>query len=68
MPKSSKKAQPLTKAEAIRRIRAMKGLNRIAKGKLTTRVETGTMSPRRMVKLARELSRLSADGATKVAS
>jgi hypothetical protein len=66
--RAEKKAQPLTKAEAIRRIRAMKGLNGIAKGKLTSRVVTGTMSPRRMVKLARELSRLSADGATKVAS
>ena len=68
MPKPSKKAQPLTKAEAIKRIRAMKGLDRIAKDKLTSRVETGTMSPDRMVKLARELSKLNAEGATKVAS
>jgi hypothetical protein len=62
MPKPSKKAQPITKEEAIKRIGAMKGLNRSAKGKLVNRVKMGTMSPRRVVKVARELSRLNATG------
>ena len=60
--KPSKKAQPLTKDQAIKRIGAMKGLNKSAKGKLMNRVERGTMSPRRVVKVARELSRLNASG------
>ena len=60
--KPSKKAQPLTKDQAIKRIGAMKGLNKSAKGKLVNRVERGTMSPRRVVKVARELSRLNASG------
>jgi hypothetical protein len=60
--KPSKKAQPITKEEAIKRIGAMKGLNRSAKGKLVNRVKMGTMSPRRVVKVARELSRLNATG------
>jgi hypothetical protein len=58
--KPSKKAMPLTKDEAIKRISAMKGLNKYAKGKLVNRVERGTMSPRRVVKVAREASRLGA--------
>jgi hypothetical protein len=62
VPKPSKKAQPITKEEAIKRIGAMKGLNRSAKGKLVNRVKMGTMSPRRVVKVARELSRLNATG------
>ena len=62
IPKPSKKAMPLTKEEAIRRIGAMKGLNRSAKGKLVNRVKMGTMSPRRVVKVAREISRLNASG------
>ena len=60
--KPSKKAKPLTKDEAIKRISAMKGLNRNAKGKFVNRVKMGTMSPRRVVKVARELSRLNASG------
>src|SRR6056300_216938 len=60
--KPSKKAQPITKEEAIKRIGAMKGLNRSAKGKLVNRVKMGTMSPRRVVKVAREISRLNAPG------
>ena len=60
--KPSKKAQPITKEEAIKRIGAMKGLNRSAKGKLVNRVKSGTMSPRRVVKVAREISRLNAPG------
>ena len=62
MPKPQKKAMPLTKKEAIKRIRAMKGLNKEAKYKLVIRVEEGVMSPRRVVKVARELSRLNAAG------
>jgi hypothetical protein len=62
IPRPTKKARPLTKEEAIKRIGAMKGLNRSAKGKLVNRVKMGTMSPRRVVKVARELSRLNAPG------
>ena len=58
--KPSKKAQPLTKDEAIKRIMAMKGLQRNAKVKLVNRIGVGAMSPRRVVKVARELSRLNA--------
>ena len=58
--KPSKKAQPLTKNEAIKRIMAMKGLQRNAKMKLVNRVGVGAGSPRRVVKVARELSRLNA--------
>ena len=58
--KPSKKAQPLTKNEAIKRIMAMKGLQRNAKMKLVNRVGAGAGSPRRVVKVARELSRLNA--------
>ena len=58
--KPSKKAQPLTKNEAIKRIMAMKGLQRNAKMKLVSRVGVGARSPRRVVKVARELSRLNA--------
>ena len=59
-PKPSKKAMPLTKQEAINRVTAMKGLNRNAKSKLVNRIRMGVMSPRRIVKVARELSRLNA--------
>ena len=55
---TSKKAMPLTKEEGIKRIRAMKGLSRNAKMRLVNRLNAGTMSPRRVVKVARELSRL----------
>ena len=61
-PKPSKKAKPLTKKEAIKRISAMKGLNKEGKFKLKIRVEEGVMSPRRVVKIARELSKLNAPG------
>ena len=61
-PKPSKKAKPLTKKEAIKRISAMKGLNKEGKFKLKIRVEEGVMSPRRVVKVARELSKLNASG------
>jgi len=62
IPRPTKKAQPITKEEAIKRIGAMKGLNGSAKGKLINRVKMGKMSPRRVVKVARELSRLNAPG------
>jgi hypothetical protein len=62
MPKPSKKAMPITKDEAIKRISAMKGLNKEAKYKLVSRVKMGPMSPRRVVKVARELSKLNAAG------
>jgi len=58
--KPSKKAQPLTKNEAVKRIMAMKGLQRNAKMKLVSRIGVGAMSPRRVVKVGRELSRLNA--------
>jgi hypothetical protein len=61
-PKPSKRAKPLTKKEAIKRISAMKGLNKEGKFKLKIRVEEGVMSPRRLVKVARELSKLNAPG------
>jgi hypothetical protein len=61
-PKPSKKAMPITKEEAIKRIGAMKGLNREAKFKLVSRVKSGPMSPRRVVKVARELSKLNTVG------
>lgn len=56
--KPSKKAKPLTKKEAIKRISAMKGLNKEGKFKLKIRVEEGVMSPRRVVRMAREMARL----------
>jgi len=59
-PSVLKVALPLTKNEAIKRIMAMKGLQRNAKMKLVNRVNMGAMSPRRVVKVARELSRLNA--------
>ena len=61
-PKPSKRAKPLTKKEAIKRISAMKGLNKEGKFKLKIRVEEAVMSPRRVVKIARELSKLNAPG------
>ena len=61
-PKPSKKAKPLTKKEALKRISAMKGLNKEGKFKLKIRVEEGVMSPRRVVKVAHELSRLKVPG------
>jgi hypothetical protein len=60
MPKPSKKALPLTKEEGVGRIMAMKGLQRNAKMKLVNRIRMGAMSPRRVVKVARVLSRLNA--------
>src|SRR5210317_2136954 len=52
VPKPSKKAKPLTQGEAIKRIGAMKGLGEYEKGMLVNRIKRGTMSPRRVVKVA----------------
>lgn len=60
-PKPSRMAKPITQKEAIKRIGAMKGLTRDTKFKLKIRVEEGVMSPRRVVKVARELSKLNAN-------
>jgi hypothetical protein len=60
VPKPSKKAKPLTKDEAIKRIGVMKGIQAYEKGMLVNRIKRGTMSPRRVVKVAREVSRLNA--------
>jgi len=59
-PKPSKKAQPITKEEGIKRIKMMKNLDRNVMSRLTNRIQRGTMSPRKVVKVARELSRLRA--------
>ena len=58
MPKPSKKAQPITKEEGIKRIKMMKNLNRDVRLKLTNRIQRGTMSPRKVVRVAREMARL----------
>ena len=60
IPKPSKKAQPITKEEGIKRIKMMKNLDRNVRSRLTNRIQRGTMSPRKVVKVARELSRLRA--------
>ena len=59
-PKPSKKAQPITKEEGVKRVKMMKNLDRNVRSKLTNRIQRGTMSPRKVVKVARELSRLKA--------
>jgi hypothetical protein len=58
MPKPQKKAQPLTKDEAKKRIMSMKGLTGRNKFVLVNRVNLNQHSPRRVVRLARELARL----------
>ena len=58
--KPSKKAQPITKEEGIKRVKMMKNLDRNVRSRLTNRIQRGTMSPRKVVKVARELSRLKA--------
>ena len=57
MPKPSKKAMPLTKEEANKRIGAMKGLSYENRNKLQ-RMVLNQHSPRRVVRVARELARL----------
>jgi len=58
MPKPQKKAIPLTKDVARKRIMAMKGLNGRNKFSLVNRLSLNQHSPRRVVRLARELARL----------
>jgi len=58
MPKPSKKAQPLTKQEATKRIKAMKGLTANNKFLLVNRLRLNQHSPRRVVQIAREMARL----------
>jgi hypothetical protein len=58
MPKPQKKAMPLTKDVARKRIMAMKGLNGRNKFSLVNRLNLNQHSPRRVVRLARELARL----------
>ena len=58
MPKSQKKAMPLTKDVARKRIMAMKGLNGRNKFSLVNRLSLNQHSPRKVVRLARELARL----------
>ncbi len=55
--KPPKKAQPITKDEAIKRIKAMKGLSYENRSKLQ-RMVLNQHSPRRVVRVARELARL----------
>ena len=57
MPKPSKKAMPLSKEEANKRIGAMKGLSYENRNKLQ-RMVLNQHSPRRVVRVARELARL----------
>lgn len=54
--KPSKKAQPLTKGEARKRIKAMKGLS--ANNKFIFVNKLNQQSPRRVVRMAREMARL----------
>ena len=57
MPKPSRKAMPLTKEEANKRIGAMKGLSYENRNKLQ-RMVLNQHSPRRVVRVAREMARL----------
>ena len=56
--KPSKKAKSLTKDEARKRIKAMKGLSANNKFLFVNRLSLNQHSPRRVVRLARELARL----------
>ena len=57
--KPSKKAQPLTVDQAAKRIMAMKSLTKPKRQALVMRMKSNkSMSPRRYVKLAREMGRL----------
>ena len=58
MPKPQKKAMPLTKDVARKRIMAMNGLTGRNKFSLVNRLSLNQHSPRRVVRLARELARL----------
>ena len=56
--KPSKKAQPLTKVEARKRIKAMKGLSANNKFLFVNKLNLNQQSPRRVVRMAREMARL----------
>ena len=56
--KPSKKAQPLTKDEARKRIKAMKGLSANNKFLFVNKLNLNQQSPRRVVRMAREMARL----------
>jgi len=56
--KPSKKAQPLTKGEARKRIKAMKGLSANNKFLFVNKLNLNQQSPRRVVRMAREMARL----------
>ena len=58
IPKPSKKAMPLTQDEAKKRIKAMKGLGPDNKFLLVNKMRLRKQSPRRIVRLAREMARL----------
>ena len=56
--KPSKKAKPLTKDEARKRIKAMKGLSANNKFLFVNKLNLNQQSPRRVVRMAREMARL----------
>lgn len=57
-PKPSKKAKSLTKDEARKRIKAMKGLGANNKFLFVNKLNLNQQSPRRVVRMAREMARL----------
>ena len=57
-PKPSKKAKSLTKDEARKRIKAMKGLSANNKFLFVNKLNLNQQSPRRVVRMAREMARL----------
>ena len=58
MPKPQKKAMPLTKDEASKRIMSMRGLNAYNRFRMLNKISVNQHSPRRVVSIARELARL----------
>jgi hypothetical protein len=58
MPMPQKKAMPLTKDEARKRIKAMKGLTATNRFRMLNKIDINQHSPRRVVRIARELARL----------
>jgi cation diffusion facilitator CzcD-associated flavoprotein CzcO len=57
-PKPSKKAKSLTKDEARKRMKAMKGLSANNKFLFVNKLNLNQQSPRRVVRMAREMARL----------
>jgi hypothetical protein len=58
VPKPQKKAMPLTKDEARKRIMSMRGLNAYNRFRMLNKLSINQHSPRRVVRIARELARL----------